>query len=80
MPSSSTPADVEELKAKIQELITVCPITQDNPVGCQLHSIRQMSDTGRAVWLASLSADELQQIATRHHACMQTRVFMQSFD
>lgn len=80
MSPSSAPVDVEELRTKIHHLIFACPVTLDNPEGCQLHSIRQMSDTDRAVWLASLSADELQQIATRHHACMQTRVFMQSFD
>jgi hypothetical protein len=73
-------ADVDELKDKIHRLIVACPVTRDNPVGCQLHAIRQMSAHARAAWAASQTIDELQQIATRHHACMQTRLFMQSFE
>jgi ABC-type antimicrobial peptide transport system ATPase subunit len=79
-PTPPVLADVDELKSKINRLIGACPVTHDNPVGCQLHAIRLMSTQARADWAESQSIDELQQIAIRHHACMQTRMFMQSFE
>lgn len=78
--SHFAPSDTAELEAQVLELTVGCPVTHDNPEGCQLHDIRLFSSPACAAWIASQPAQALRQLVTRHTLCMQARMFMQSVE
>jgi len=50
-------------------LTVACPMSQDNPEGCQLCTVRMGSFLQRVEWANGLSGDELCHLVGRHLAC-----------
>jgi hypothetical protein len=57
------------LLAQVIGLTVACPMSQDNPEGCQLCTVRMGSFLQRVEWANGLSDDELRYLVERHLAC-----------
>ena len=50
-----------------------CPV-ENNPVGCPLHTVRQLSIEERITWLKSKTDDEVVALYAQHIDCLDERV------
>ncbi|MFA6959168.1 MAG: hypothetical protein WC205_00265 [Opitutaceae bacterium] len=78
IPPSTT--DPDTLRNYVLELARTCPVVQDNPSGCPLYDIRQLSINERVTWSISLSIEDLKKIIAYHCACRTVKEFMQSLE
>lgn len=68
--SDASPQSAERTKrlAQVIGLTVACPMSQDNPEGCQLCTVRTGSFLQRVEWANGLSDDELRHLVSRHLA------------
>lgn len=71
MTSEVAPQSAERtrLLAQVIGLTVACPMSQDNPEGCQLCTVRMGSFLQRVEWANGLSDEELQRLVSRHLEC-----------
>lgn len=62
-------AERTRLLAQVIGLSVACPMSQDNPEGCQLCTVRMGSFPQRVEWANGLTDDELRHLVSRHLAC-----------
>ena len=53
-----------------------CPV-ENNPVGCPLHTVRQLPVEERIDWLKSKTDDEVMALYAQHIDCLDERVTIQ---
>ena len=62
-------AERTRLLSQVIGLTVACPMSEDNPEGCQLCTVRMRSFLQRVEWANSLSDEELRHLVSRHLEC-----------
>lgn len=58
------------LVARAFALCVACPLNQDNPADCPLHTIRHMPVTERFAWVKQASDMRLSELCDHHCSCL----------
>ena len=66
-----------KLDKKRQELLTLlekCPVNEDNPQDCPLHSVRKNDTQAQLEWVTELSDTELSGVFSYHNTCYSRKI------
>jgi hypothetical protein len=74
--SSRTPSQSrkDELRASLYSLAEACPVAECNLEDCPLFKVRKMKHMERLMWFDALSEQDLINLNTYHHICLNTKL------